>query len=79
MRENAQIIHINYVLFLLTIPKQDPELSPCSCSRLSLPGMGHVLARCSHTVTGLRTLFLIWQFLDLLWNSLVPFTPYRAL
>ena len=69
-------MHINDVLFLLTIPKQDQELSPCSCSGLSLPGRGHVLVRCSHTVTGLRTLFLFLPFLDLLWNSLVPFTPY---
>ena len=67
-------MHINDVLFLLTISKQDQELSPCSCSRLYLPGRGHVLVRCSQTVTGLRTLFLFLPFLDLLWNSLVPFT-----
>ena len=72
-----KLMHINDVLFLLTIPKQDQELSPCSCSGLSLPGRGHVLVRCSHTVTGLRTLFLFLPFLDLLWNSLIPFTPYR--
>ena len=70
---------IDDVLFLLTIPKQDQELSPCSCSELSLPGRGHVLVRCSHTITGLRTLFLFLPFLDLLWNSLVPFTPYQQL
>ena len=69
------IVQINCIMFLLTIPKQDQELSPCSCSGLSLPGRGHVLVRCSHTVTGLRTLFLFLPFLDLLWNSLVPFTP----
>ena len=69
-------MHTNYVLFLLSIPKQGQEISPCSCSRLSLPGRGHVLVRCSHTVTGLRTLFLFLLFLDLLWNSLFPSTPY---
>ena len=78
MGETAQIMHINYVLFLLTIPKQDQELSPCSGSRVSLPGRGHILVRCSHTVLGLRTLFMILPFLDLLRNSLVPFTPYRS-
>ena len=69
-------MHINDVLFLLTIPKQDQELSPCSCSGLSLPGRGHFLVSCSHTVTGLRTLFQFLHFLDLVWNSLVPFTLY---
>ena len=64
-----------HVLILLIISKQDQELSPGSCSGLSLPGRGHILLRCSHTVTGLRTLFLFLLFLDLLWNSLVPFTP----
>ena len=78
MIENAQIMHINDVLFLLTIPKQDQELSRCSCSKLSLQCRGHVLVRCSHTVTGIRTLFLILPFLALLWNSLVPFTPYEV-
>ena len=68
-------MHTNDVLFLLSIPKQDQEISPCSCSRLSLLGGGHVLVRCSHTVTGLRTLFLFLLFLDLLWNFLVPSTP----
>ena len=48
-------MHINDVLFLVTIPKQDQELSPCSCSRLSLPGRGYVLVRCSQTVTGLNS------------------------
>ena len=66
MKENAQIMHINVILFLLTIPKQDQELCPCSCSGLSLPGRGHVLIRWSHTVTVLRTLFLYLPFLDLL-------------
>ena len=68
-------MHTNDVLFLLSIPKQDQEISPCSWSRLSLPGRGHVLVRCSHTATGLRTIFLFLLFLDLLWNSLVPSTP----
>ena len=40
MIENAQIMDINDVLFLLTIPKQDQELSPCSCSRLAGQGQG---------------------------------------
>ena len=40
----------NNILFLLCIPKKDQDNSPCSCSRLSLPGRGHVLFRCSHTV-----------------------------
>ena len=70
-----KLMHINDVLFLLTILKQDQELFPCSCSGLSLPSRGHVLVRCSHTVTRPRTLFLFLPFLDLLWNSLVPFTP----
>ena len=61
-------MHINDV--------QDQEISPCSCSGLSLPGRGHVLVSCSHTLTGLRTLFLFLPFPDLLWNSLFPFTPY---
>ena len=65
-------MHTNYVLFLLSISKQDQEISPCSFSRLSLPGRGHILVKCSHT----RTLFLLLLFLDLLWNSLVPSTPY---
>ena len=69
-------MHIFDILYLLTIPKQDQELSTCSCSGLSLPGRGHVLVRCSHTVTGLKALFLFLPFLDLLWNSLVPFTQY---
>ena len=73
-----KLMHIYDVLFLPTIPKQDQELSPCSCSGLSLPGRGHVLVRCSHTVTGLRALFLFLPFLDLLWNSLVPFSPYLS-
>ena len=68
-------MHTSDFLFLLSIPKQDQESSPCSCSGLSLPGSSHVLVGCSHTVTGLRTLFLFLLFLDLLWNSLVPFTP----
>ena len=67
-------MHNNDFLFLLGIPKQEQEISPCSCSGLSLPGKSHVLVRCSHTVTGLKTQFLFLKFLDLLWNSLVPFT-----
>ena len=70
-------MHTNDVLFLLSIPKQDQEISPCSCSGLSLPHRAHVLVRCSHTVIGLRTLFLFLPFLDLLWNFLAPFTPYH--
>ena len=70
-------MHINDFLFLLSISKQDQEISSCSCSGLSLPGRGHVLVRCSHTVTGLRTLFLVLPFLDLLWISLVPSSPYQ--
>ena len=35
-----KLIHINDVLFLLTIPKQDQELSPCSCSGLAGQGQG---------------------------------------
>ena len=69
-------MHINDFLFLLSISKQDQEISPCSCSGLSLSGRGHVLVRCSHTITGLRTLFQFLHFLDLVWNSLVPFTLY---
>ena len=65
---------INDFLFLLSIPKQDQDKSPCSRPGLSLPGRGHVLVMCSHTVTGLETLCLFLQFLDILWNSLVPFT-----
>ena len=72
-------MHTKYVLFLLTIPKQDQELSPFSCSGLSLPGRGHVLVRFSHTITGLRTLILFLQFLDLLWTSLVAFTVCELL
>ena len=64
--------------FMLRIHKQDKEISSCSRSCLSLPDWGHVLVRCSHTVTGLGILFLFLQFLDLLWNSLVPFTPYTT-
>ena len=71
-----KIMHNIDVLFLLIIPKQDKRLSPCSCSALSLPGKGPVLVRFFHTVTGLRTLFLFLPFLDLLWNSMVPLTPY---
>ena len=71
-------MHTSDVLFLISIPKQDQEISPCSGSRLFLPGRGHVLVRCSQTITGLRTLFLFLLFLDLLWNSLVPFTPYDS-
>ena len=67
----------NDFLFLLSIPKQDQETSSCSCSGLSLPGRGHVLVRCYHTITGLRTPFLFLQYLDLLWNSLVLSTLYE--
>ena len=67
---------INDFLFLLSIPKQDLEISSFSRSELSLPGRGHVLVRCSNTITGLRTPFLFLQFLDLFWNSLVPFTLF---
>ena len=69
-------------LFLLVIPKQDQEISPCSRSVLYLPGRDHVLVSCSHTILVLATLFLFLPFLDLLWknleigNSLVPFTLY---
>ena len=59
-------MHTNDILFLLSIPKQDQEISPCSCSRLFLPGIGHVLV-----------LALLLLFLNLLWNSLVPSTPYH--
>ena len=65
------LMHTNDYLFLLR-----PGNSSCSRSSLSLPDRGQVLIRCSHTVTGLGTLFLFLQFLDLLWNFLVPFTPY---
>ena len=67
---------INDFLILLCIPKQDKEISSCSRYGLSLPGRGQVLVRCSHTITGLRTTFLFLQFLDLLLNSLAPFTLY---
>ena len=74
-----KLININDFMFLLSISKQDQEFSSCYRYRLSLPGKGQVLVRCSHTRTGLRTLFLFLQFLDLLWNSLVPFTLYSVL
>ena len=61
-----KLMHIIDFLFILSIPKQDKEISPCSRSRLSLPGRCYVLVRCSHTVTGLRTLFRVLPFLDLL-------------
>ena len=48
------LMDINYFLFLLVIRKQDQDNSSCSRSLLSLPGRGHVLVRCSHTVTGLQ-------------------------
>ena len=67
-------MNINDFLFLISIPKPDHEFSPCSHSRLFLPGRGHVVVRCFHTVTGIRTLFLFLQLLDCVWNSLVPFT-----
>ena len=67
-------MHTNDILFLLSIPKQDQEISPCSCSRLSLPGRGHVLVRCSHTGTRLRTKFLFLPFLDLQWNVIDSFS-----
>ena len=65
-------------MFLLKILNQDRDISPCSCSQLSLPGKGHVLVKSSHTEKGLGTLFLFLQFLDLVWNFLVPCTPYSA-
>ena len=71
-----KLVQNNAFLFLLNISKQDQEVSSCSRSGLSLPGRGHVLVRCSHTITGLRTLFLFLLILDMLWNSLVPFTLY---
>ena len=64
-------MHINVFVFLLRISKPDQDISPFSCSRLLLPGMGHVLVRCSHTVTGLRTMLLFLSFMYLLWNCLV--------
>ena len=67
-------MHFNNFLFLLCIPEQDQEISPCSRSGLCLPDRGHVLVRCSHTITGLRAPFMQSQFLDLLWNSLFLFT-----
>ena len=48
---------------MLSIFKQDQEISSCSRSGLSLPGRDHVLVRCSHTKTGLRTPFMFLQFL----------------
>ena len=74
-----RLLLINDFLFLLSIPKQDQEISSCSRSGLSLPGRGHVLVRCSHTITGLRTLFLFLQLTKLVWNSLVPFALYSLL
>ena len=56
-------MHINDLLFLLSIPKQNQQNFPFSCSGLSLPGRGHILVRCSHTKTGLRTPFMFLQFL----------------
>ena len=41
---NEQILHIINFLFLLSIPKQDQEIFPYSCSGLSLPNRGHALA-----------------------------------
>ena len=67
-----KLLHNNKFLFLLSIPKQDQEISPCFRFGLSLPGRGHVLVRCSYTLTGLRNLFPFLQYLDLLWNYLVP-------
>ena len=64
-----KLLKIYAFLFLLNIFKPDQEVSPCSRSGLSLPGRGHVLVRCSHTITGLRTLFLLMLILDLVWNS----------
>ena len=72
-------MHNIVFLFLLNVPKQDQEMASCSCSGLSLPGRGHVLVRFSHTITGLRTLILFLQFLDLLWTSLVAFTVCELL
>ena len=69
-------MYINDFLFLLRILQQDQEISSCSRSSLSLPDNGHVLVRCSHTIKGIGTLFLVLQFVYILWNSLVPFTPY---
>ena len=69
------LMHNNNGLFLQRISEQDQEISPCSCSGLSLQGKSHVLVRCSHTVTGLRTLFLFLPFLDLLWRSQGYFPP----
>ena len=62
------LLHINEFLLLLSIPKQDLEISPCSRSELSLPGRGHVLVRWSYTLTGLRNVFVFFKFLYLLWN-----------
>ena len=44
----------------------------CLCQVRPCPGQ----VRCFHTWTGPRTLFLFLPFPNLLWNSLVPFTPY---
>ena len=70
---NVQNNVFNYFLFLLAIHKQNQEISFCAYSGLYFPGRGHVLFRCFHTLTGLRTLFM-FLFLDILWNSMSPFT-----
>ena len=57
------LLHINELLFLLTTPKQDQVISPCSRSGLSLSGRGHVLVRFPHSVTRLQTLFLFLLFM----------------
>ena len=46
-------MHIIDFLFLLSIYKEDQEISSCSCSGLSPPGRGFVLVRCYHTETWL--------------------------
>ena len=53
------VVIINFLLMICSI-----SWNRSARSRLSLPAKGHVLVRCSHTTTGLRTLFLFLPFLD---------------
>ena len=76
--EDSFLILVYMIAELPEIHFYYQESYSCSCSRLSLPGRGHVLVRCSHSDTGLRPLFLVLQFLDFVWNALVPFTPYMS-
>ena len=65
-------MHINDVLFLIPIPKQDYELSPCSCSVLSLPCPGQLFLYSNRTKNPIPDLAIPASFYGIPWFPSPP-------